>query len=728
MLDLLVSGVLLAQTGSATVDSLGVTHTTYQQTYNNVPVFGGDVKIHRQADGDRFATGHTIPNLEAAANSVIDTTPNLTASAAETAARTLANRPAATSRSTTLYIFNGQLLNKLKPSQNVLVWEVDLYQADPLFHEYYYIDADTGELVYQIHGLNDAINRLIYDCSYADGDCYYDATDVLTGYIYGRSEGQPARGANPNWYITSLTDTDDLYDNLGNIYNYYLTTFARDGANGNGGMGDGTTFPTINTTGLTYIDYYFFSESDYTSCPNAFFDGIGAMHYCEGFVTNDISGHEYAHAVNYFSVLDGSGNPAGLTYTYEIGALNEANSDVFGEALEYYVTGSNDWLLGEDSPIGTMRSMSDPTAYTYTDDSSNSIPYPDRYNSENLYCGEGDSGGVHLNSSVVNKAAYLIAMGGTFNGCTITGLGRAKEEAIFYRAQTTYYTTTTDFNEAYAALLAACADLYSSTDCKEVEKALRATELNQAGYCSGEPAQDPGCAAVETAPTVVSVTSNTADGSYKAGAIIDINVTFSEAVSGNATVTLETGQTDRSCSFTLASETTGSCDYTIQAGDASSDLTVTSIGGTIADSNGDTITSGVPDTNLAANSNLVIDTTKPQIPDKLKIYSSPNKHKRISTINPNSYAKIVKAKSLTPYLVWRAPADVKKYYVKFTDKPTISRVKLTNSKNKQTTNNLRGRVTATDTTYYLHMLLQDYAGNRSKVKTIFKYRAGSSQN
>lgn len=732
MLDLLVSGVLLAQTGSTTVDSLGVTHTTYQQTYNDVPVFGGDVKIHRQANGNRFATGHTISNLGATPsnetpNSTVNTTPSITAAAAEVAAQTLASHPTATARSTTLYIFNEQLLNKLKPSQNVLVWEVDLYQAEPLFHEYFYIDADTGELVYQIHGVHDAITRQIYDCSYG-WYCYLDETDDTTGYIYGRSEGMPARGANPNWYITSLTDTDDLYDNLGNLYNYYLTNFGRDGANGSGGMGDGTYYTTTDTNGLTYIDYYYLSESDYLSCPNAFFDGIGSMHYCEGFVTNDISGHEYAHAVNHFSVRDGNGDPSGLEYINESGALNEANSDVFGEALEYYVTGSSDWLIGEDSPLGTLRSMSDPTTYTYTDDSSNSVPYPDRYNSESYYCGESDSGGVHINSSVINKAAYLIAEGGTFNTCTITGLGRAKEEAIFYRAQSTYYTTTTDFNETYTALLAACADLYSGTDCKEVEKALRATELNQAGYCSGEPIQDPGCAVVDAAPTVASVTSDTANGSYKAGTVIDINVSFSEAVSGDVTVTLETGQTDRSCSFTVAGETSGSCDYTVRTGDTSNDLTVKSIDGTIADSNGDAITNGLPDTNLAVNKNLVIDTTKPQVPNRLKVYSSPNKHKRIITINPRSYEKIVKAKSLTPYLVWRAPEDIKKYYVKFTDKSTISRVKLTNSKNKQTKNNLRGRVTATDTTYYLHMLLQDYAGNRSKVKTIFKYRTESIQN
>lgn len=745
----ITSGVLFAGSVSAnyelsavqsTTDRYNIEHVTYQQYDRGVPVFGGQMKVHRNIiSGQQVVTGKTVQdnlnqdNVQSNTvdDSVVDVVPTISVEEAIKIAQDISAQSDTLSNTIALkrnlYIFNEQLLNKLKPSQNVLVWQIELYQEDPIFHEYYYIDAHTGELVYQISGLYDAITRMIYDCSYMDGDCYIDSLDPVTGYIYGRSEGQSVRGDNPLWYVVDyLTDTDDLYDNLGNIYDYYLTTFARDGANDNGGMGDGIYFPVTDTTGLTYIDYYFNSESDYLSCPNAFFDGIAAMHYCKGWVTNDISGHEYAHAVNYFSILDENGDPAGLTYTNEIGALNEANSDVFGEALQYYVTGSADWLIGEDSPLGTLRSMSNPPDYTYANEAGDDIPFPDRYNSENLYCGEGDNGGVHLNSSVVNKAAYLIAMGGTFNTCTVTGLGREKEEAIFYRAQTTYYTTTTDFNDAYVALLAACNDLYDAADCKEVEKALRATEMNQAGFCSGIPAVDPGCTTVEVAPTITNVTSNTADGYYKVGASIDIAVTFSEVVSGDVTVTLETGETDRQCAFTLAGETAGTCNYTVQAGDVSGDLNVQSITGTIIDSNNDAVTTTLPTTNLADNKAIVIDTIRPKIPTKLKVYTSPKKNKRIKIINPRTYSKIVRANAMAPYVTWQAPADVSKYYVKFTDQKKISRKKLLKTKNKRTKTNLRGTVTQTDATYYLHMLLQDYAGNRSKPKIILRYQAKSS--
>lgn len=114
------------------------------------------------------------------------------------------------------------------------------------------------------------------------------------------------------------------------------------------------------------------------------------------------------------------------------------------------------------------------------------------------------------------------------------------------------------------------------------------------------------------APTITNVSSDKANGTYGVGEVIEIDVTFSEAVTstGNVTVTLETGSTDRTCTFTVSSATSGSCNYMVQDGDASSDLTVSSISGTIADGASNAMSNFVPATNLAANKALVIDTTE----------------------------------------------------------------------------------------------------------------------
>ena len=113
-----------------------------------------------------------------------------------------------------------------------------------------------------------------------------------------------------------------------------------------------------------------------------------------------------------------------------------------------------------------------------------------------------------------------------------------------------------------------------------------------------------------TAPTITNISSDKTNGTYGEGEVIDIDVTFSEAVTstGNVTLTLETGTVDRTCTFTVSNATTGTCNYTVSGGDISSDLTVSSISGTIADQASNAMASFTIGTNLASNKALVIDT------------------------------------------------------------------------------------------------------------------------
>jgi len=79
------------------------------------------------------------------------------------------------------------------------------------------------------------------------------------------------------------------------------------------------------------------------------------------------------------------------------------------------------------------------------------------------------------------------------------------------------------------------------------------------------------------APTVSSVSASTANGSYKAGDSISVQVNFSESVTvtGTPQITLETGSTDRTVNYASGSgSSTLVFTYTVQAGDTSSDLSV----------------------------------------------------------------------------------------------------------------------------------------------------------
>ena len=128
------------------------------------------------------------------------------------------------------------------------------------------------------------------------------------------------------------------------------------------------------------------------------------------------------------------------------------------------------------------------------------------------------------------------------------------------------------------------------------------------------------------APTVLYVTSSTADGSYIAGNLISIQVTFSEVVfvTGTPQLTLETGDTDAVVDYTSGSESNVlTFEYTVAAGDTSSDLDYVSTtalsvnSGTIKDAAGNdaTLTLATPGTtgSLSANQVIVIDTTAPSV-------------------------------------------------------------------------------------------------------------------
>jgi hypothetical protein len=180
------------------------------------------------------------------------------------------------------------------------------------------------------------------------------------------------------------------------------------------------------------------------------------------------------------------------------GALNESLSDIWGEYIDQTNGKGTDtagvkWLMGEDVPGGAIRNMANPPAFGD----------PDRVGSGNYYCGLQDDGGVHWNSGVPNKAAYLMTDGGSFNGKTVTAIGLEKTVRIWYRMATQTLVSGGEFQDAYDLLPQACMDLaaggfagVTAADCQEVRDALDATQMNvQPAACASTEA--PVCAAGE---------------------------------------------------------------------------------------------------------------------------------------------------------------------------------------------------------------------------------------
>lgn len=112
-----------------------------------------------------------------------------------------------------------------------------------------------------------------------------------------------------------------------------------------------------------------------------------------------------------------------------------------------------------------------------------------------------------------------------------------------------------------------------------------------------------------TAPYITDISSTVVDDTYGNDDVVDIDVTFSEPVTstGSVTVTLNTGGT---CTFAITDSAFGTCNYTIAEGDTeTSDLSVSSISGTIEDGSANALVNFTPVVNLDDNREIAVSAT-----------------------------------------------------------------------------------------------------------------------
>jgi len=184
-------------------------------------------------------------------------------------------------------------------------------------------------------------------------------------------------------------------------------------------------------------------------------------------VSLDVAGYELTHGVTSAT--------ANLTYSGESGGLNESISDIFGTAVEFYAAAhgaakSPNYWIGED--IYTPGTPGD--ALRYMDHPKNDGRSIDHYSQ---YYSSLD---VHYSSGLTNNFFYLLSEGGKndTSGLSVTKIGRAKAEAVFYRALTVYMTPGTDFAAARVATVQAAQDLYGATTANAVAGAWTACGVN----------------------------------------------------------------------------------------------------------------------------------------------------------------------------------------------------------------------------------------------------------
>jgi Zn-dependent metalloprotease len=438
----------------------GRSFVRFQQVHSGIPVFGGELIVQTESFGNIIsAQGKILPDIR------MDTSPAIGSEIAREKAiqlfmKAYRDKPGINPSSLQvsrpeLWIYNPLIL-ALDENRTYLVWRMEVTPKELVpIRELVLIDALAGNVILHFNQIDGALSRKIYDRNNTPTP---DAT--LPGYPSDlkRYEGQGE---------STIADVNSAYDYAGDTYNFYSTYHGRDSID-NAGM------ELISTT-----RYCAPSEYGYPCpFPNAFWNGF-QMAYGQDFASaDDVVAHEMTHGVTE--------HESGLIYYAQSGAINEAFSDIWGEFVDLTNGKGNDtdavrWLCAEDLPIGAIRSLSNPPAYGS----------PDSVGSPNHYCGSFDNGGVHINSGILNKTAYLMTDGGTFNGFTVAGLGIPKVAKIFYEAQTNLLTSAGDFNALYHTLNQACANLVgtneiTASDCQEVEKATLATRLDKQPWrCTG---------------------------------------------------------------------------------------------------------------------------------------------------------------------------------------------------------------------------------------------------
>lgn len=305
------------------------------------------------------------------------------------------------------------------------------------------VSLTDGSILQSVEMVDYAMNRMVYNCNEnPTGQC------TLT-----RQEGSPPSGQ---------AEPDSMYNYLGEIYTFYKSKMNRDSYDNQGGtIRAFVNLPTeLNGEKI---------------CPNARWiraegQATNQLQTCPGWNTRDIDAHEFTHGVVEYT--------ANLDFMDQSGALNEAIADIFAVGID-----SDDWQIGEDLSIGAIRHLDDPSKNRNPTSSGGSVssPMPDTMFSQRYYCGTGDRGGVHVNMTVPTKAFYLMVVGGNFNGCAMTGLGKDKALLVWYQALTKYLGQTSNFRNLYDGLLQGCADLYGATsnECMQVTKSAQAVELDQ---------------------------------------------------------------------------------------------------------------------------------------------------------------------------------------------------------------------------------------------------------
>lgn len=432
---------------SLTPDALGMHHLRFFREHHGVPVVESDLVLHFRPDGVlQSINGHYPPTLPLPPLHFSPNWQKLEAQALKEAHILLRQRG---EQPDVLPEIRSRLVLWPSPARYALEVELgfELHQR-----WFFYVDAFRGHLLatrsqvkHNQHasgsGLDSYGKTRSLNLSYNAQQGLYSTVDRSGGSqgalitTQSANYSQSLNGTVITSSNTTISDAAavDVHANLRLVHDFFQDEYGRNSWNGRG----------ANVRALVHYGYQY-ANAFWTNGVMAFGDGDGnsllKLHRCL-----DIAAHEFSHGV-----VDGT---AGLVYENQSGALNEHYADVFAALID-----DANWTIGEDcvSPRygSVLRDMGNPAR---TGQPAHMSQYRRLPNTE-----EGDWGGVHINSGIVNKAAYLVGQ----------SLGRERLGKIWYRSLAQgYLNRRSDFVDLRRGTLQACEDLYNAQNCAFVSDA-----------------------------------------------------------------------------------------------------------------------------------------------------------------------------------------------------------------------------------------------------------------
>jgi Zn-dependent metalloprotease len=433
-------------------DKVGLTHDRYVQTYLSVPIDNAQIVVNSK-DGRIAWMSTTLTNAPSGLNPkpVLSEAQALKAAMKAIGAKQykwesdywmkdLRNR---THNPNATYLPKGLLCWNVSDDNKTLVlaYRFDIESANPDKVQRIYVNANTGAALKKV--------AMESNCSSASVVTVFDGsrtifTDNYSGSLYRlRNDCRGSGGGSAEFWIrdwgsTTLSASPTEIENTSNTWTTNQERFggsvlwlvdrcyaywnasprSRNSYDNSGGDIDGYINAKFDCSPPAGCVSDFNASMSFSGGHLKVGKGSG---FADGYATVDIIGHEFTHAV--------TGSTSGLVYDGESGALNESFSDIFGEATENFVFGSNDWLLGEQRSSHAIRDMSNPKAKGQ----------PDTYQGTNWQfpSDPSDAHGVHTNSGVQNYWFYLITVGGSgtndnSQAYNVSGVGLATASQVAY--------------------------------------------------------------------------------------------------------------------------------------------------------------------------------------------------------------------------------------------------------------------------------------------------------